>query len=426
MQEKYLRGGFFDPDLVQEGRDRLQEGGDVGDLVDRLAELAAVRQAVGVPAGELAELVEGEGGMLALGHHAEVVEDEVAAVGEGGLGHRAPLQAGGDLLEEPGVAGGAAPHHDAVAAALGQHAQGVRGLTDVPIADHRDGEGLLEAGQVAPVGLAGEHLAGRAGVHGDRGDAVGLADPAQLQVVAAAVVEPQAELDGERDRDDVAHGADDRLGELEVTHQGGAGAPLEDLVGRAPHVDVADVGAELLDHQGGLAHGGGVGAVDLDGERALLRAEIHQLAGPLVAVDDRLRGDELHRHHPPAADPPHDEAEIAVGHPGHGSEPERGIDAEGAERDHRMGIVTRSVAWRFPGGGTKSGDAPPGRTVRASLWRREAAQEILTTFLAWSPFGPSTTSKLTRSPSLRVRNPSAMMEAWWTKTSAPRSRTMKP
>ena len=31
-----------------------------------------------------------------------------------------------------------------------------------------------------------------------------------------------------------------------------------------------------------------------------------------------------------------------------------------------------------------------------------AAQEILTTFLAWRPFGPSTTSKLTRSPSLRV------------------------
>src|SRR3954454_8718212 len=101
MQKKYLSGDFFGLDLVQEGLDRLQEGGDVGDLVDRLAELAAVRQAVGVPAGELAQLVEGEGGMLALSHHAEVVEDEVAAVGEGGLAHRAPLQPRGDLLEEP-------------------------------------------------------------------------------------------------------------------------------------------------------------------------------------------------------------------------------------------------------------------------------------------------------------------------------------
>src|SRR3954469_12882426 len=98
MQEKYLRGGFFELDLVQEGLDRLQEGGDVGNLVDRLAELAAVRQAVGVPAGELAELVEGELGMLALGHHAEVVEDEVAAVGEGGLADPAPPQPRGGPL----------------------------------------------------------------------------------------------------------------------------------------------------------------------------------------------------------------------------------------------------------------------------------------------------------------------------------------
>src|SRR6266478_8395173 len=67
-----------------------------------------------------------------------------------------------------------------------------------------------------------------------------------------------------------------------------------------------------------------------------------------------------------------------------------------------------------------------GPAPTACLRGREAAQEILTTFLAWRPFGPSTTSKLTRSPSLRVLNPSALMEASWTKTSAPRSRTMKP
>ena len=126
---------------------------------------------------------------------------------------------------------------------------------------------------------------------------------------------------------------------FEVAHQRGAGAPLEHLVGRAAHVDVADVGPQLLDDQGGLAHGGGVRAVDLDGERALLLAEVHQLAGALVALDDGLRGDELHRHHAHAADPPHDQAEVAVRHPGHGSEPERGIDAEWADLHHKGDIV---------------------------------------------------------------------------------------
>ena len=41
-----------------------------------------------------------------------------------------------------------------------------------------------------------------------------------------------------------------------------------------------------------------------------------------------------------------------------------------------------------------------------------AAQEILTTFFACRPFGPSKTSNETRSPSDSVRKPSAMIEAW--------------
>ena len=77
--------------------------------------------------------------------------------------------------------------------------------------------------------------------------------------------------------------------------------------------------------------------VHLDGGPLLL-AEVHQLTRPLVAVDDRLRGDELHRHHPHAADPPDQKTEVAVRHPGHGSEPERGIDAIGADLHHRRGF----------------------------------------------------------------------------------------
>jgi hypothetical protein len=53
-----------------------------------------------------------------------------------------------------------------------------------------------------------------------------------------------------------------------------------------------------------------------------------------------------------------------------------------------------------------------------------AAQEILTTFFACRPFGPSTTSNEARSPSDSARKPPAMIESWRTKTSAPRSRTM--
>jgi hypothetical protein len=58
--------------------------------------------------------------------------------------------------------------------------------------------------------------------------------------------------------------------------------------------------------------------------------------------------------------------------------------------------------------------------------RRKGLRQMRTTFRACRPFWPSTTSKETRSPSLRERYPSARIAVWWTKTSGPLSREMKP
>ena len=155
------------------------------------------------------------------------------------------------------------------------------------------------------------------------------------------------------------HRDDDLLREPEVAHQGGAGAPLEHLVRRAAHVDVDQVGAELLDHPRGVGHGAGVGAVDLDRQRPLLVDEVHQASRLGVARDDRLGGDELHRHQPDAADAAHQEAEVAIGHAGHGREEERWIDRDRSEAEHGPPILQ---ARRFSAG---SGTAPAGRDLAA-------------------------------------------------------------
>ena len=67
-------------DLVEEGLDRLEKALDIRQLVDLLSQTAAARQSVGVPTGELAQLVEGELGRLALGHQPEMTEDQLPAV----------------------------------------------------------------------------------------------------------------------------------------------------------------------------------------------------------------------------------------------------------------------------------------------------------------------------------------------------------
>src|SRR6185295_8680264 len=50
----------------------------------------------------------------------------------------------------------------------------------------------------------------------------------------------------------------------------------------------------------------------------------------------------------------------------------------------------------------------------------------MVTLAARGPFGLSTTSNFTLSPSLRVRKPSARISEWWTNTSGPPSRDRKP
>ena len=64
----------------------------------------------------------------------------------------------------------------------------------------------------------------------------------------------------------------------------------------------------------------------------------------------------------------------------------------------------------------------PAVTVECEFRQLAAA----TTFAAWAPLGPWTTSNSTRWPSVRVLKPSIAIAEKWTKTSSPPSRSMKP
>ena len=169
---------------------------------DAAAQLAAVRQAVRVPARERAELR----------HHrprrvrvvpldeAEVVEDDVAALRE----RRLPVGPAGEELgrlpEDPRVLHRGAAAHHGVAAGLPEHREDVFGRRHVAVSDDGDRHGLLEARDAAPVGVARVHLLRGARVQRDRGDALARADPAELEVVHGLVRHPEPELHRERRR----------------------------------------------------------------------------------------------------------------------------------------------------------------------------------------------------------------------------------
>jgi hypothetical protein len=92
-----------------------------------------------------------------------------------------------------------------------------------------------------------------------------------------------------RRHDGLEDAGDQRL----VLHQRGAGHHVADLLGRAAHVDVDDLGAAVDVVAGGLGHHGRIGAGDLHGDRVNLAVVVGAPLGLGAAVEQGVGGDHL-------------------------------------------------------------------------------------------------------------------------------------
>ena len=117
---------------------------------------------------------------------------------------------------------------------------------------------------------------------------------------------------GDRDRlDDLGDEVDGRAGR--VAHHGRAAAAANDFANRAAHVDVDDRRAVVLDPLGAVGEVVGAAAVDLHGERAILRARREQFDRAFRALQDGAGIDEIGRAQADAADVANAQAERQVG-----------------------------------------------------------------------------------------------------------------
>ena len=109
-------------------------------------------------------------------------------------------------------------------------------------------------------------------------------------IPAAAHLQGHGHADGPDDRLDQAHGV------VEVAHQRRAGQLARDLAGRAAHVDVDDVGAQLFRHARPFRHPARLAARQLYDERSKIPANC-PFAHAVTVLDQvlarhHLRGDE--------------------------------------------------------------------------------------------------------------------------------------
>ncbi len=230
-----------------------------------------------------------------------------------------PAVAGGEKVpDQPGIAVTAAGDHDGVAAGLLQHVQSVAGGEQVAAADDRNGERLLQAADLFPVGAAAEALGSGAGVQGDGVGPFLDGKAADLQVILGPLVPSRADLDRQRQGSTAANGGDHLRHPQGLTQHGAAGTGADDLGDRATEVEVDQLaGAGELRSRAG--HGLRVLAEELHRQRSLLGNGVQQFPGSPAVADQAVGADHL-REDQAGAEPLHDQPIGKVGDSRHGGE----------------------------------------------------------------------------------------------------------
>ncbi len=141
--------------------------------------------------------------------------------------------------------------------------------------------------------------------------------------VALLLVPAGAHLDRHRDAHGLRHRTNDGGGMLGLAHQAATGVVLRDLGDGASHVDVDDVGAELLDDGAAVGHLLGVAPEDLNRDRPLFLGVLRVFQRAIDAADQALRADHLGDDEAAAAVALHQAAERRVGHARHGRDRKR-------------------------------------------------------------------------------------------------------
>ena len=177
-----------------------------------------------------------------------------------------------------------------------QHGLRLARAVDVAVGDDRDLHGGLDRGHRLVLGLALVALLARAAVDGQHLHASGLGGARDHRGVPGRVAPAGAHLQ--------RHGhalrfakPPDRLDDLQrerlVLHQRRTGPLVADLLGRTAHVDVDDLRATVDVVARGLGHHLGVGAGDLDRDRARLAAMVGTARGLEGVAQVGTRGHHL-------------------------------------------------------------------------------------------------------------------------------------
>ena len=275
-----------------------------------------------------------------------------------------------EVAEQPGPPEAAPADHDARAAGLVHHLQGVLCLPDVAVAEHRDVDLVDQFFDACPVGLSGVGLLDGAAVQRDRGGALLLSDAPSVEEGLVVLVDADARLDGDGHAVFVG-GADrlthDRAEPVPLVRQHPAAALAGHLGDGAAEVEVDVVDGEVADQDPGrVGHHVRVDPVQLHRAGLLPRVEREHVVGLVVADHEAAGGDHL-AHVQPGALLTAQLPVGGVGDAGHRREHDGQVDDDGVGSARRVQAQRGNGRHVSPGVG-----ATPGVYVRTGCPRKPA------------------------------------------------------
>tara|TARA_B100002003_G_scaffold36894_1_gene32285 strand:- start:883 stop:1770 length:888 start_codon:yes stop_codon:yes gene_type:complete len=192
-------------------------------------------------------------------------------------------------LENPRISDCGAANHHPVTAGVRLHALDIRRRAHIAVANHRHRKRLLHRRDGIPIGVPGISLNARTRVHRHQAGAVLLQCARHLQIIARVIVPSQPDFCADRNlhsRDQSFH---QPRNQARVAHHSSASSPLSDLLHKTAHVDIDNVGAEILQPLRGIHNAFHIMPVKLKHNRALVLAEAQLLLGAQAAAAPPLQ-----------------------------------------------------------------------------------------------------------------------------------------
>ena len=202
------------------------------------------------------------------------------------------------LTKNPWISAGGSSDHHAITSGLFDHVRSIFCTGDIPVSDHRNGNGFFDLADDVPVCFSGIILFSRSSMYGNRCCPGCLKNLCHLYGIDTGLLKSFADLYRYRLFYCPGNPLHDLSRQFRILHQCGTFAVIDYFRHRTAHIDIENIKRPLFNLGGGLCHDLRIGTEDLQSDRIFSLCDLHQIQRIFIMKGNRFRTDHFHTQKP--------------------------------------------------------------------------------------------------------------------------------